>query len=193
VIWKGFLFFVLYCHLACAEFLEDLKAGAIKGIGVATGVSTSALAASEKGIVGHLQRQALTQGVTAAVNMATGAKVEEALRSAALGAVAGTVGGIGANHISRAFDAKLINIFSHKLAHSVLGAGTGAILAGKRGAVAGAIAAPIAETLAIMMKESPQVTMAKAVEKAHAQGIEATQENLSQLIQDELQTTIYAT
>ena len=165
-------------------------AGAIRGVGIAAGVPTSALAASEKGVLGHLQRQAITQGVTAGINLATGTKPEEALRTAALGSVAGVLGGIGANYISRVFDAKLIDSFSHKLAHSVLGAGTGAILAGGRGAVAGAIAAPIVETIAIMMKESPNVTMAKAVEKAQGQGIEITKESLSELIEEELQTTI---
>ena len=176
---RFFLFLVLFCNLACAEFAEDFKEGAIRGISIATGVSTSAM-----------QRQAITQGVTAGINLATGTKPEEALRTAALGSVAGVLGGIGANYISRVFDAKLIDSFSHKLAHSVLGAGTGAILAGGRGAVAGAIAAPIVETIAIMMKESPNVTMAKAVEKAQGQGIEITKESLSELIEEELRTTL---
>jgi hypothetical protein len=163
--------------LVSSDFLKSITiaattAGAIKGIGVATGVSTSALVASEEGIVGHLQRQALTQGVTAAVNMATGAKVEEALRSAALGAVAGTVGGIGANAIGQAYGDQMINAVTHKLLHGIVGGVTGRILAGKEGVVGGAIGAMAAETFHDLIEEDSTVVADRVRARTEAEGID---------------------
>lgn len=61
MIWKSFLFFVLCCH----------KAGAIKRIGIALDVLTSALAASEKCVLCRLQQQLVNRWITAVISLST--------------------------------------------------------------------------------------------------------------------------
>lgn len=160
---------------------ENLRsfATSIASAGVLHGVSEQlGLPVQAKGFTQHLQVNLARSAVSSGMSMALlHEDPKEALNQALRGIVAGTLGGVMANAIGKAYhpeegSAPKIDPVMHKFLHALSGAGMGAILSKDpaKGAVAGAMGAALAETIADFLSSNVEDMAKDLRSKAKAEG-----------------------
>ncbi|CAO5682716.1 MAG: hypothetical protein HEEMFOPI_01763 [Holosporales bacterium] len=120
--------------------------------------------------------EAITRGIVAAV---TASAFNEPVGDSLLEGVAADALGAGvANCIGQFYAVDKLNFVTHKIAHGLLGAATGAMISGEKGALSGAIAAMAAEITAdILSPEKPNLEKIREQEKALGRDLTETEFN----------------
>ncbi|CAO5682421.1 MAG: hypothetical protein HEEMFOPI_01666 [Holosporales bacterium] len=120
--------------------------------------------------------EAITRGIVAAV---TASAFNEPVGDSLLEGVAANAIGAGvANCIGQFYAVDKLNFVTHKIAHGLLGAATGAMISGEKGALSGAIAAMAAEITAdILSPEKPNLEKIREQEKALGRDLTETEFN----------------
>ena len=150
------------------------SAGALSYLGQALSIPVAASEA--RGVVDHVQRQALQQGVQAAFSLADGQRLDP--QRIAVSVAAQGLGAIGANKIGEYYTNQMVDGVTHKLLHLGMASGVGGLSGALTGddvgrqALASGIGALAAETMHDIIKEDETAVAQRVAQKAGERGID---------------------
>ena len=157
-----------------AILISMAAAGVIAGLGQAFNIPVAAADAS--GLADHVQRQALQQGVQAALSLADGQKLDP--QRIAVSVAAQSLGALGASKIGEYYTNQMVDGVTHKLLHMCMASGIGGLSAGLTGddvgrqALSAGIGALAAETMHDIIKEDKDAVAQRVAQKAGERGID---------------------
>ena len=147
-----------------------VTAGVVKGLG-----NYLELPGTPQGWEEHMKVQAVHAAVNVAADVSIGGQdIEGALKSGLQSFATGTVGGVLANEIGKAYGGGYgdIDPLTHKVLHGLVGGLMGAVSGKnpKEGALSGAVGAIVAETMADFMTEKPDHALTRMIKEAKTKG-----------------------
>lgn len=165
-----------------------VTAGVVKGLGDYMG-----LPSNPQGWEEHLKVQAVHAAVNVAADVTMGGQdIEDALKSGLKSFTTGTVGGVLANEIGKAYGGEnpSLNYLTHKVAHGVLGGVIGALSSDdpRLGALAGAMGSITSEMIAEALVESSEEVTQRVIERAKSEGKVLDRETFQALYAEEAHT-----